>query len=235
MPALRRCSAPRTTATGGSHRATRRRASPGNTAPNTLILETRFECSEGAVTLIDFMPLTRIDIPSVVRLVVGERGRVTMCSRACDPLRLWRDRPLGHAARRRHVARRRRAGHGGAAHAGRSHRPEHEDHRRVHGRGRRDEYRSCSPTRRRICRRRTRSARPAALEATEGFWTNWAAELPAGGTLLGRGPALADHAQGAAPTRRPAASSRRRPPRCRSNWAACATGTIASAGCAMRR
>jgi len=45
--------------------------------PNTLILETRFECSEGAVTLVDFMPLqgTR---SSVVRLVVGERGRVTM-------------------------------------------------------------------------------------------------------------------------------------------------------------
>src|SRR5215831_15401837 len=44
---------------------------------NTLILETRFECSEGAVTLVDFMPLqgTR---SSVVRLVVGERGRVTM-------------------------------------------------------------------------------------------------------------------------------------------------------------
>src|SRR6516225_2219097 len=45
--------------------------------PNTLILETRFECSEGVVTLVDFMPMqgTR---SSVVRLVVGERGRVTM-------------------------------------------------------------------------------------------------------------------------------------------------------------
>jgi len=47
--------------------------------PNTLILETRFECSDGAVTLVDFMPLggTR---SSVVRLVVGERGQVTMCT-----------------------------------------------------------------------------------------------------------------------------------------------------------
>jgi GH15 family glucan-1,4-alpha-glucosidase len=46
---------------------------------NTLILETRFECSDGAVTLVDFMPLggTR---SSVVRLVVGERGQVTMCT-----------------------------------------------------------------------------------------------------------------------------------------------------------
>ena len=46
---------------------------------NTLILETRFECSDGAVTLVDFMPLggTR---SSVIRLVVGERGQVTMCT-----------------------------------------------------------------------------------------------------------------------------------------------------------
>jgi len=48
--------------------------------PNTLILETRFECSDGAVTLVDFMPIqgTR---SSVVRLVIGERGRVTMSTR----------------------------------------------------------------------------------------------------------------------------------------------------------
>ena len=46
---------------------------------NTLILETRFECSEGAVTLIDFMPMTGSN-SSVVRLVVGERGRVVMSS-----------------------------------------------------------------------------------------------------------------------------------------------------------
>src|SRR5499433_550788 len=45
--------------------------------PNTLILETRFECSEGAVTLVDFMPM-RGTHSSVVRLVIGERGRVTM-------------------------------------------------------------------------------------------------------------------------------------------------------------
>jgi GH15 family glucan-1,4-alpha-glucosidase len=45
---------------------------------NTLILETRFETSMGAVTLIDFMPL-RTNLPDIVRLVVGERGQVTMC------------------------------------------------------------------------------------------------------------------------------------------------------------
>ena len=46
---------------------------------DTLILETRFECDEGAVTLVDFMPMGATN-SSVVRLVVGERGRVTMSS-----------------------------------------------------------------------------------------------------------------------------------------------------------
>jgi GH15 family glucan-1,4-alpha-glucosidase len=44
---------------------------------NTLVLETRFECGEGAATLIDFMPMHGAH-SSVVRLVVGERGRVAM-------------------------------------------------------------------------------------------------------------------------------------------------------------
>src|SRR5262249_17428726 len=47
--------------------------------PNTLVLETRFECGEGAVTVVDFMPMHGIH-SSVVRIVVGERGRVTMCT-----------------------------------------------------------------------------------------------------------------------------------------------------------
>jgi len=46
--------------------------------PNTLILETRFETNEGAVTLIDFMP-RREGTSCIVRLVVGERGRLAMC------------------------------------------------------------------------------------------------------------------------------------------------------------
>jgi GH15 family glucan-1,4-alpha-glucosidase len=46
--------------------------------PGTLILETRFECADGAVTLIDFMPVTRGSCSDVIRLVVGERGNVTM-------------------------------------------------------------------------------------------------------------------------------------------------------------
>jgi len=47
--------------------------------PNTLILETRFESRDGAATLIDFMPI-RAGNSSVVRIVVGERGRITMRS-----------------------------------------------------------------------------------------------------------------------------------------------------------
>jgi GH15 family glucan-1,4-alpha-glucosidase len=46
--------------------------------PKTLILETRFETAEGVATLIDFMP-ERGHNSNVVRLVVGERGRVAMC------------------------------------------------------------------------------------------------------------------------------------------------------------
>jgi GH15 family glucan-1,4-alpha-glucosidase len=46
--------------------------------PKTLILETRFETEDGAATLIDFMP-ERHRNSDIVRLVVGERGRVPMC------------------------------------------------------------------------------------------------------------------------------------------------------------
>jgi len=44
---------------------------------NTLILETRFETREGAATLVDFMPMHGAN-SHIVRLVVGERGRVAM-------------------------------------------------------------------------------------------------------------------------------------------------------------
>ncbi len=45
--------------------------------PNTMILETRFECPDGVATLVDFMPGHEKG-SSIVRLVVGERGRVNM-------------------------------------------------------------------------------------------------------------------------------------------------------------
>src|SRR5436309_3168972 len=44
---------------------------------DTLILETEFETDEGTVTLIDCMP-PRMHDPSVVRVVVGQRGSVPM-------------------------------------------------------------------------------------------------------------------------------------------------------------
>ena len=52
--------------------ATSRRYRPG-----TLVLETDFETAEGAVTLIDFMPL-RGQASDIVRLVIGRGGRVAM-------------------------------------------------------------------------------------------------------------------------------------------------------------
>jgi GH15 family glucan-1,4-alpha-glucosidase len=50
--------------------------------PGTPILETTFETEEGAVTLIDFMPLSRDeDHVNLIRILRGDRGRVKMC---CD-------------------------------------------------------------------------------------------------------------------------------------------------------
>jgi GH15 family glucan-1,4-alpha-glucosidase len=45
--------------------------------PNTMILETLFESAEGAATLVDFMPRNQAG-SSIVRLVIGTRGHVTM-------------------------------------------------------------------------------------------------------------------------------------------------------------
>jgi len=56
----------------GEVRAVRRRYRPG-----TLILETDFETAEGAITLIDLMPISGQGT-DVVRIVVGQRGRVSM-------------------------------------------------------------------------------------------------------------------------------------------------------------
>ena len=46
---------------------------------NTLILETSFETGTGVVLLVDFMPLHGKN-SNIVRLVIGERGRVVMTS-----------------------------------------------------------------------------------------------------------------------------------------------------------
>jgi GH15 family glucan-1,4-alpha-glucosidase len=60
-------------APAGGVRATSRRYRPG-----TLVLETEFEGSEGAVRVIDFMPRRGTGPPRVMRIVEGVRGRVPM-------------------------------------------------------------------------------------------------------------------------------------------------------------
>jgi GH15 family glucan-1,4-alpha-glucosidase len=45
--------------------------------PDTLILETQFETAEGSATLVDFMPF-RSDHSEIVRLVVGQQGKLKM-------------------------------------------------------------------------------------------------------------------------------------------------------------
>ncbi len=63
-------------APAGEVRATSRRYRPG-----TLILETDFETADGAVRVVDFMPLRAGGEPRLVRIVEGLRGRVPMRSR----------------------------------------------------------------------------------------------------------------------------------------------------------
>ena len=104
--------------------------------PNTLILETRFETAEGAVTLIDFMP-PREGNSHLLRLVVGERGRVDFHSELDSALRLWRDRALGDAHRRDDDARHCRPRHGGPALADTHARRKSENRWRLHRRRRR--------------------------------------------------------------------------------------------------
>lgn len=51
--------------------------------PDTLVLETTFETDAGAIQVIDFMPMRvtdTVDCPTVVRIVVGLRGRVELCN-----------------------------------------------------------------------------------------------------------------------------------------------------------
>src|SRR5436309_1467329 len=57
----------------GRHRAESRRYRPG-----TLVLETDFETGDGAVRVIDFMPIRSGGPPRVMRIVEGLRGTVAM-------------------------------------------------------------------------------------------------------------------------------------------------------------
>src|SRR5512133_1063901 len=46
---------------------------------SSLVLETRFENQDGAVSIVDFMPVDEAQ-PSIVRLVIGREGSVAMAS-----------------------------------------------------------------------------------------------------------------------------------------------------------
>lgn len=66
-------------------------------AGNTLVLETRFETASGAAKVIDFMPL-RKQASDLVRIVVGERGRVAFRSSLSLRFDYGRAAPLVMAA-----------------------------------------------------------------------------------------------------------------------------------------
>ena len=73
---------------------------------NTLIVETQFANSDGAVTLIDFMP-PRIGLAAshVVRLVVGVRGTIADADGIDPAVRLRQLGALGFASRERRSTR----------------------------------------------------------------------------------------------------------------------------------
>ena len=97
-------------APAGAERANRRRY-----RDETLILETDWETSGGAVRVTDFMPV-REEAPHCVRIVEGLSGSVDDADGAGLALRLRRDRALGSPARR-HAHRHRRPQRSGLADA----------------------------------------------------------------------------------------------------------------------
>ena len=47
--------------------------------PDTMVLETIFETADGAVAVIDFMPRSDLEHPTIVRVVRGLRGHACAC------------------------------------------------------------------------------------------------------------------------------------------------------------
>ena len=139
---------------------------------NTLILETRFETANGVVALIDFMP-PRGNASDVVRLVRGVSGKVKLRMQLVIRFGFGADIPWVKRSEEGRAAGDLRAGHDGAAHAGRDPRRGSDDGRRFRGRRRARPCPSCSPTVPRICRSPSRSIPRYALQETEDFWTEW--------------------------------------------------------------
>jgi GH15 family glucan-1,4-alpha-glucosidase len=162
---------------------------------NTLILETRFETAEGAVTLVDFMP-PRSRQSDLVRLVVGERGRVPMAMELI--VRFGYGAIVPWVVRTEDSAWRAIAG------------PDMVALRtpvRLIGRDLTTiaEFTVAEGEMVPFVLGYAPSNGPlppaldatAALQATESFWREWAKSCPPRGRMVGAGHALADHAQSA--------------------------------------
>ena len=200
---------------------------------SSLVLETRFETQDGVVAIVDFMPVDEAQ-PSIVRLVIGREGSVAMEMRTGHPLRLRRVGAVGDAPGQANAHGGRRSFHAGAAHAGGHARRGHAHRRPVHG-----EEGPDHPLRPELCAFAPDAAGAgrcrAQLQAHRSLLARLGVALQRQGQMVRACAPLAGHAQGLElpPDRRH---------RCRADHLAagkpgraCATGTIASAGCAMRR
>ena len=87
--------------------------------PNTLVLETRFETPDGAVTLVDFMPQRLRPFDASCGSSIGTRGQVAMHTELILRFGYGAVVPWVSRVESGGAARHRRARHGGAAHAGR--------------------------------------------------------------------------------------------------------------------
>ena len=102
-----------------------------NYRENTLILETRFETSDGAAVLVDFMPPRERD-SHLIRIVIGERGSVAFRSELILRFGYGAIIPWGDTRRRSLFARDCRTGHGGVAIISHDARRELQDGRRIY-------------------------------------------------------------------------------------------------------